>query len=135
MKRTRLDSVRENLRLQQVYNVFLRYGWDLAFQRSKLLGSLRHSMQRWVWQLPDEVAKVTTPVKVRLMLEELGPTYVKMGQIVSSQASTIPAEWEVELEKLQSDVPPFPAEQVRQILEEELGDAAVYPGRKAVKSS
>ena len=84
MKRSRLDSVRESLRLQQVYNVFLRYGWDMAFQRWRLLGNLRHSMQRWVWQLPEEVGEVTTPVKARLMLEELGPTYVKMGQIVSS---------------------------------------------------
>jgi ubiquinone biosynthesis protein len=121
MKRTRIDSVRESLRLQQVYNVFLRYGWDLAFQRWRLLGSLRHSMQHWVWQLPDEVTELTTPIKVCLMLEELGPTYVKMGQIVSSQASVVPAEWEVELEKLQSDVPPFPATVVREIVEEELG--------------
>jgi ubiquinone biosynthesis protein len=121
MKRTRLDAVRENLRLQQVYNVFLRYGWDLAFQDFKILGPIRHNMQRWVWQLPDEVAEPTTPAKVRLMLEELGPTYVKMGQIISSQASVIPAEWEVELEKLQSDVPPFPAAQVREIVEGELG--------------
>jgi len=121
MKRSRIDSIRESLRLQQVYNVFLRYGWDLAFQRWRLLGKLRHSMQRWVWQLPDEMAEPTTPAKARLMLEELGPTYVKMGQIVSSQASVIPAEWEIELEKLQSDVPPFPASQVREILEEELG--------------
>jgi ubiquinone biosynthesis protein len=123
MKRTRLDSVRESLRLQQVYNVFLRYGWDLVFQRWRLLGSLRHSMQRWVWHLPDDVAELTTPAKVCLMLEELGPTYVKMGQIVSSQASVVPPEWEVELEKLQSEVPPFPAAQVHEIVEEELGAA------------
>jgi ubiquinone biosynthesis protein len=121
MKRSRLDSVRESLRLQQVYNVFLRYGWDLAFQRWRLLGSLRHSMQRWVWHLPEDTPEITTPAKVCLMLEELGPTYVKMGQIVSSQASVVPEEWEVELEKLQSDVPPFPAAQVREILQEELG--------------
>jgi ubiquinone biosynthesis protein len=121
MKRSRLDSARESLRLQQVYNVFLRYGWDLAFQRWRLLGNLRHSMQRWVWQLPEDVAELSTPAKVCLMLEELGPTYVKMGQIVSSQASVIPEEWEVELEKLQSDVPPFPADEVREILQEELG--------------
>jgi ubiquinone biosynthesis protein len=121
MKRSRLDSVRESLRLQQVYNVFLRYGWDLAFQRWRLLGSLRHSMQRWVWHLPEDVAELSTPAKVCLMLEELGPTYVKMGQIVSSQASVIPPEWEAELEKLQSDVPPFPGTQVREIMEEELG--------------
>ena len=121
MKRTRLDSVRESLRLQQVYNVFLRYGWDLAFQRWRLLGNLRHSMQRWVWHLPKDVAELTTPAKVCLMLEELGPTYVKMGQIVSSQASVIPAEWEVELEKLQSDVPPFSGSEVQEIVTEELG--------------
>ncbi len=121
MKRSRLDGVRESLRLQQVYNVFLRYGWDLAFQRWRLLGNLRHSMQRWVWHLPEDVAELSTPAKVCLMLEELGPTYVKMGQIVSSQASVIPEEWEVELEKLQSDVPPFPADEVREILQEELG--------------
>ena len=134
MKRSTLDNVRESLRMQQVYNVFVRYGWDLIFQRWRLLGSLRHSMQSWVWQLPDEIEEVTTPVKVRLMLEELGPTYVKMGQIVSSQASVIPADWEAELEKLQSDVPPFPATVVREILEEELGAVLhrllqVFPGR------
>jgi ubiquinone biosynthesis protein len=123
MKRSSLDNVRESLRLQQVYNVFLRYGWDLAFQRWRLLGSLRHSMQRWVWHLPDEVAELSTPAKVCLMLEELGPTYVKMGQIVSSQASVVPADWEAELEKLQSEVPPFPGAQVREILEEGLGGA------------
>jgi ubiquinone biosynthesis protein len=123
MKRSTIDNVRESLRLQQVYNVFLRYGWDLFFQRRRLLGTLRHSMQRWVWQLPEDVAEMSTPAKVCLMLEELGPTYVKMGQIVSSQASVIPEEWEVELEKLQSDVPPFPAAQVREILEGELGAA------------
>jgi ubiquinone biosynthesis protein len=123
MKRSRIDNIRESLRLQQVYNVFLRYGWDLAFQDFRILGPIRDNMQRWVWQLPDEMAELNTPVKVRLMLEELGPTYVKMGQIISSQASVIPVEWERELEKLQSEVPPFPAAQVREIVEGELGAA------------
>ena len=121
MNRSSLDSVRENLRLQQVYNVFMRYGWDLAFQNFKILGPIRNNMQRWVWQLPESASDLKTPAKVRLMLEELGPTYVKMGQIISSQASVVPVEWEVELEKLQSDVPPFPTSQVYEILEQELG--------------
>lgn len=121
MKRSSLDNIRENLRLQQVYNIFVRYGWDLAFQRWKFLGGIRRSMQKWVWQLPDDVAELSVPAKVRLMLEELGPTYVKMGQIVSSQTSVLPADWAAELEKLQSDVPPFPTEEVYAIIEEELG--------------
>ena len=121
MRRTNVDKVRESLRLQQVYNVFLRYGWDFLFQQWEAVDTFRHMMQQWVWQLPEEVVDVPVPVKVRLMLEELGPTYVKMGQIVSSQASVIPAEWEVELEKLQSDVPPFPSSQAQAIILEELG--------------
>jgi ubiquinone biosynthesis protein len=116
-----MDKARENLRLQQVYNVFMRYAMDDLFNRWGLVSDFRHRMQKWVWQLPEEVEPLSEPVKVRMMLEELGPTYVKMGQIVSSQASVIPEEWEVELVKLQSDVPPFPSEQVREIIIEELG--------------
>lgn len=121
MRRSTLDKARESLRLQQVYNVFLRYGFDSLFDRWEILSHFHHRMQRWVWQLPEEVDPLSPPVKMRLMLEELGPTYVKMGQIVSSQASVIPDEWEAELEKLQSDVPPFPDAEVREIIIAELG--------------
>jgi ubiquinone biosynthesis protein len=121
MKRSTMDKARENLRLQQVYNVFMRYGMDDLFNRWGPISDFRHRMQKWVWHLPQEVEPLSEPVKVRMMLEELGPTYVKMGQIVSSQASVIPDEWEVELEKLQSDVPPFPSEEVNEIFIEELG--------------
>ncbi|MGD2078728.1 MAG: AarF/UbiB family protein, partial [Chloroflexota bacterium] len=121
MRRSSLDKIRESLRLQQVYNVFLRYGYDSLFDRWELLADFRHRMQRWVWNLPGDVEPLSEPVKMRMMLEELGPTYVKMGQIVSSQSSVIPDEWEVELEKLQSDVPPFSSAEVREIFIEELG--------------
>lgn len=116
-----IDKLRENLRLQQVYNVFLRYGLDIAFERFPTVAALRQSMQRWVWNLPENMESPSLPVKVRLMIEELGPTYVKVGQIVSSQASVIPAEWEEQLAKLQSNVPPFPSDQVREIIIDQLG--------------
>lgn len=116
-----IDKLRENLRLQQVYNVFLRYGLDIAFERVPTVAAFRQSMQRWVWNLPENLETPELPVKVRLMIEELGPTYVKVGQIVSSQASVIPAEWEAQLAQLQSNVPPFPSDQVREIILDELG--------------
>jgi ubiquinone biosynthesis protein len=116
-----IDKVRENLRLQQVYNIFVRYGLDIAFERFPTIAAFRHNMQRWVWNLPPDLERPSLPVKVRLMIEELGPTYVKVGQIVSSQASVIPPEWEEQLAQLQSDVPPFPGSQVRAIIIEELG--------------
>jgi ubiquinone biosynthesis protein len=121
MRRSTVDKARESLRLQQVNNVLVRYGWDFVFDRLGWLGDVRRSLQAWAWHLPGDVEPVSPPVKVRMMLEELGPTYVKMGQIVSSQSSVIPLEWETELEKLQSEVPPFPSDEVRQILIEELG--------------
>jgi len=116
-----IDRVRENLRLQQVYNVFLHYGLDIAFERVPTIALFRQKMQRWVWNLPEELESPPLPVKVRLMIEELGPTYVKVGQIVSSQASVVPPDWEEQLAKLQSNVPPFPSDVVREILIEELG--------------
>lgn len=59
--------------------------------------------------------------RIRLILEELGPTFIKMGQIASTRPDLIPAEVLIELEKLQDDVPPFPFEEVERIIKEELG--------------
>jgi ubiquinone biosynthesis protein len=122
MRRSTLDKVRENVRLQQIYNILLHYSWDVTLsERWGLLGEFHRVMQAWIWDLPRDMEPVSTPVKVRLLLQELGPTYVKMGQIVSSQASTIPPDWAEQLELLQSNVPPFPGEAARQIIIEELG--------------
>lgn len=120
-RRSTLDQARESLRLQQVYNVFMRYGMDVLFDRI-VLGDFRRRMQRWVYGIDRPLEPLAVPVKVRLMLQELGPTYVKMGQIVSSRADVLPPDWAAEMNKLQSDVPPFPYEEVVEIIEDELGD-------------
>lgn len=62
-----------------------------------------------------------TPEKVRLILEELGPTYIKMGQIMSMQTDTIPQEYLQELGKLRTDVPPMSDEDLHFIIEETYG--------------
>lgn len=116
-----IDQVRESLRLQQIYNTISSYGLDMALDRGSL-GLFRRRMQQFIYQPDDPVEALTIPVKVRLMLQELGPTYVKMGQIISSRAEVLPPEWAHELNKLQSNVPPFSSEEVREIITEELGD-------------
>src|SRR5690606_33916666 len=71
------------------------------------------------------IARKPLPVRVRLLLEELGPTFVKGGQILSTRPDLVPEDWIVELKKLQADVPPAPwdgAGGVRRVLEAELGD-------------
>jgi ubiquinone biosynthesis protein len=113
--------MREDLRLQQVYNTLMRYGMDAVLERTPYVGGFRHAMQTWVWRLPKGWEEPPAAVRLRMMLEELGPTYVKIGQIVSSQASALPVDIAEELEKLQDDVPPFPGDQVRAAIIEELG--------------
>jgi len=63
------------------------------------------------------------PERMRLALEELGPTFIKFGQIVSSRRDLVNDEYYIELCKLQSDVPTFPTGQARKIIAEELGDS------------
>ena len=121
MRRTSLDRMREDLRLQQVYNTLMRYGMDVVLERTPYVGGFRHGMQTWVWRLPKGWEEPPAAVRLRMMLEELGPTYVKIGQIVSSQASALPVDIAEELETLQDDVPPFPSDQVRVAIIEELG--------------
>lgn len=117
-----LDQVRESLRLQQIYNTISSYGLDIALDRG-MLGVVRRRMQEFIYQPGVPVEQLSIPVKVRIMLQELGPTYVKMGQIISSRAEVLPPDWAVELNKLQSNVPPFPSDEVREIIIEDLGDA------------
>jgi ubiquinone biosynthesis protein len=120
MKRSRIDRMRESLRLQQVYNVLMRYGMDFVFDRG-MMGEFRRFMQEWIYDLPAPLDPLRAPVKMRLLLQELGPTYVKMGQIISSRSAVLPEDWAVELDKLQSNVPPFLTEDAYQIIQEELG--------------
>ena len=61
------------------------------------------------------------PERMRLALEELGPTFVKFGQIVSSRRDLVTDEYYVELCKLQTEVPPFPADKAKAIIADELG--------------
>ncbi|MCL6636557.1 MAG: ABC transporter [Alicyclobacillus sp.] len=61
--------------------------------------------------------------RVRHMIEELGPAFVKLGQLASLRADLLPAEWVRQLSKLQDEVPPVPWPQVQAQLEQELGTA------------
>ncbi len=66
-------------------------------------------------------ARNLTPEKLRAVLEELGPTFVKFGQILSMRPDIIPAEYCEELTKLRGDVRPMAFSEVRRVLEEEYG--------------
>jgi ubiquinone biosynthesis protein len=115
-----IAQVSERLRLMQLYGLLSQYAVDLAFDWP-LLRPFRRRMQQWLWRPAVPIVPLPPQVKARLLLEDLGPTYVKLGQIVSSQGRAVPREWEEELEKLQSDVRPFSYDDAREIVTRSLG--------------
>jgi ubiquinone biosynthesis protein len=108
----------ENIRLQQTYNTIYRYVADIAVSRTPLI-SFRHAVQRWIYGQKKH-DDLTTPQKVRILLQDLGPTYVKIGQMASSRPELLPAEYIEELAKLQSTARPFPYAQVVEVITREL---------------
>jgi ubiquinone biosynthesis protein len=116
----RRNAIAENLRVSQIIDIVLRYTKDIAVDSSPLSG-FRVFMQELFFGSDSTVDNLSTPEKVRYMLEELGPTFVKFGQIMSSRTASLPAEWQEQLDLLQSNVPPFSTEKVNEIIVDELG--------------
>jgi ubiquinone biosynthesis protein len=116
----RLAAISERLRLMQLYGLLVQYAADVPFDRG-FVRPFRRRMQQWMWRPSVAIGALPSQVKVRLLLEDLGPTYVKLGQIVSSQGRALPPAWEAELEKLQSGVRPFAYDDVRMIVSDSLG--------------
>lgn len=114
-------TAEERLRLLRVRQMLQIHGFDALFDGDGSIAAFRRRMQTWLWQPDVPLVRVTPPVRFRLLLQDLGPTYVKIGQIISSRARTLPVDWQEELEKLQSDVAVFPYAQARDRVIAELG--------------
>lgn len=110
----------ENLRLYEVWQTVTGYLQDIALARTPLR-PLRRIGDRLAGASSASLDALSAPAKVRVMLQQLGPTYVKLGQMVGSRGELLPADWAAEMERLQSDVPPFPWPVAAAIIESELG--------------
>ncbi len=109
-------------RYNQILKVLIKYGFEdlvqyleekkkYSFLRKLVPNSARkHALKYTKWE------------KMRLVCEELGPTFVKFGQILSNRPDLIPLDLTFELEKLQDKVPPMPEEIARKVVEDELHD-------------
>lgn len=116
----RRNRIVENLRTQQMVSTIRRYSVDIVIGISPL-GGVRRAFQRLIFRRRPVLIDQTPIAKIRLMLQELGPTFVKFGQMVAGRSEALPAAWQVELEQLQDDVAPFPFAEVQKIIQRELG--------------
>lgn len=107
-------------RYNQIIAVFIKYGFDdlvLYMEENKRLTWIKKLISRQRYQ---EALQLSKWEKMRRVCEELGPTFVKFGQILSNRPDILPAELIKELEKLQDSVPPEPPETARATIEREL---------------
>ena len=104
-------------RLSEIAQVAVRHGFGYFFETHKL-----NDLLPWGHRASAEAQSATTRgVHLREMLDELGPSFVKFGQLLSTRPDVVPPDIIVELRGLQDDVRPFPFEQVEQVVESELG--------------
>ena len=107
-------------RFRQILTVLLKYGFGDLLELLKLDQYVEAGLKIISRNQPIRVEKLTRPEGLRMALEELGPTYIKLGQILSTRPDLIPVDFLSELSKLQDKVPPFPFTAVRKIIESEL---------------
>ena len=103
--------VRDLSRLHEIASILIKYGWG-DFVRVLGIGTVLERAGRILhWHTKhNDIADLEPAIRVRLALEELGPTFVKLGQLLATRVDLMPPAWIVELEKLQSHVPSVPFE-------------------------
>ena len=116
-----LDTARDLGRLKEILGVMVRHGFGDTVRRLGLADRLERAGQALNWTHAADLARVEPPVQVRLALEELGPAFVKFGQILAGRADLFGPEWIAEFEKLHSHVPAVPIDALRPQLREDLG--------------
>ncbi len=99
-------SQRSIARVTEIGRVATRHGFGYLVERRRA---------------PDANGDGDRGRRLREMLDELGPTFVKFGQLLSTRPDVVPLDIIVELQKLQDDVTPFPIEDVERVVREDLG--------------
>lgn len=104
-------------RLNKIVITLIRYGFGGLVSELHLFPFFSTIEKIFVARRKTELS---VPERIRLVLEELGPTFIKLGQIASTRADLLPPDWVDEFKKLQDMVPPFPFEDVKKVVEASL---------------
>jgi ubiquinone biosynthesis protein len=114
-------TYRHAKRYEEILNVVIKYGFGDVVDALNIKQHIEIGIEKISGKEPEQIEKLSHPERVRIALEELGPTFVKLGQILSTRPDLIPLEYVQELSKLQDQVPSFPYDDVREIIKSETG--------------
>jgi ubiquinone biosynthesis protein len=120
MLKTAFVAARDRQRLSEIASILIGFGVTRVVDRLGLraLPLLPRRQPRM------DVTRLSEPERMRRAIEALGPTFIKFGQILASRPDLLSPAWTEELQKLHSQVPPVPWEQIRHQLEQDLGGPA-----------
>ncbi len=113
-------TYRHMQRYRQILAVLFKYGFGDLIDALKIEQYLEIGLQMISRKRREKIGTLSRAVRVRMVLEELGPTFLKLGQILSTRPDLLPVEFMQELTKLQDEVPPFPFPEVEAVVKEEL---------------
>ena len=108
-------------RTREIATALLNHGFDDLVERMRLRRYLQWGKRLFSRQKPAPVPHRSRGERIRMTLENLGPTFVKFGQVASTRPDVIPEDVIAELSKLQENVTPFSTDKAVAILEQELG--------------
>ncbi|HLT31068.1 MAG TPA: AarF/ABC1/UbiB kinase family protein [Myxococcaceae bacterium] len=116
------ETIQDLNRLRQIAGIAARFGFGEIIERSNI--KLPGGRKQEPVELSPEAQRASTAQRFRLLLNALGPTFVKLGQILSTRADLLPAEFIEELSVLQDQVEPIPLEAIHEQIREALGAPA-----------
>ena len=120
-RRQFLKTRRHLHRYREIIGIFLKYGFRDVITKSHIREIPAAEKQKASKSGKINLKQYSHWERIRMALEELGPTFIKLGQIMSNRPDLLSPELIWELEKLQTGVPPFPFEEAKKLIESELG--------------
>ncbi|MCW2316611.1 2-octaprenylphenol hydroxylase [Rhodoblastus acidophilus] len=116
-----LGAAQDLGRVQDLTSLLIRYGFGDLARRLGLGRALENAGRLLHWAEPEELARLEPPQRIRRLLEDMGPSFVKLGQILATRIDLLPQDYIDEFCKLQDRAPPLPFDTLKAVLEQDLG--------------